>query len=80
MHSASVKFTLHAPSLSQAVEEFKVDLQDDLIVKVHLVSLYDHLLEQNLCRIIEPYITVQVHHVSKLINLPLVSKCSQSML
>merc|ERR1711892_1130841 len=38
-----------------ALETFKVQLEDDLIVSKHLESLYSTMLEQNLCRIIEPY-------------------------
>ena len=66
--------TLHIwPWHPQTVNDYRTDLQEDLIVKVHLISLYDHLLEQNLVKIIEPYTTVQVEHVAKLINMPLVS-------
>ena len=34
----------------QAVKDFKVELEDDLIVNKHLDSLYNNMLEQNLCR------------------------------
>jgi len=37
-----------------------MELEDDPIVRSHLDSLYDNLLEQNLCRIIEPFSRVQV--------------------
>lgn len=49
--------------------KYKAQLEEDPIVKAHLGSLYDSLLEQNLCRIIEPYSRVQVTHVAKQINL-----------
>merc|ERR1712071_695957 len=39
-------------------------------IKAHLESLYDTMLEQNLCRIIEPYSRVQVSHVARVIALP----------
>jgi len=54
----------------QAVKDFKVELEDDLIVNKHLDSLYNNMLEQNLCRIIEPYSKVQVDYVAKKIGLP----------
>ena len=37
----------------------------------HIDGLYENLLEQNLLRIIEPFSTVEISHVSKLIDLPL---------
>lgn len=40
--------------------EFQKQLSEDPIVKSHLATLYDNLLEQNLCRIIEPFSRVQV--------------------
>ena len=44
----------------QTVAKYKAQLEDDPIVRAHLDSLYDNLLEQNLCRIIEPFSRVQV--------------------
>lgn len=43
-----------------ALKEYSKELEDDVIVKAHLGTLYDTMLEQNLCRIIEPYSRVQV--------------------
>lgn len=43
-----------------AVKEYKKELEEDVIVKAHLGTLYDTMLEQNLCRIIEPYSRVEV--------------------
>merc|ERR1711892_981021 len=54
----------------QAVEDFAAELEDDLIVAKHLDSLYNSMLEQNLCRIIEPYSKVQVDYVAGKIGLP----------
>ena len=34
-----------------ALKTFKVQLEDDLIVSKHLDSLYNKMLEQNLCRL-----------------------------
>jgi len=53
-----------------AVKTYKVQLEDDLIVQKHLDSLYNSMLEQNLCRIIEPYSKVQVDYVAGKIGLP----------
>merc|ERR1712018_670630 len=53
-----------------AVKTYKVQLEDDLIVSKHLDSLYNSMLEQNLCRIIEPYSKVQVDYVADKIGLP----------
>ena len=35
-----------------ALKTFKVQLEDDLIVSKHLDSLYNKMLEQNLCRLL----------------------------
>merc|ERR1719460_1622041 len=53
-----------------ALKTYKVQLEDDLIVSKHLDSLYNKMLEQNLCRIIEPYSKVQVDYVAGKIGLP----------
>ena len=42
------------------VKEYRQELEDDVIVRAHLGSLYDTMLEQNLCRLVEPYSRVQV--------------------
>jgi 26S proteasome regulatory subunit N6 len=53
----------------QTVGKYKSQLEDDPIIRAHLNSLYDNLLEQNLCRIIEPFSRVQVQHVAELVRL-----------
>jgi len=58
--------------------EYREFLEDDPIVKAHLDTLYDDLLEKNLCRIIEPFSRVQVSHVASLIKLP-VDKVEQKL-
>lgn len=53
----------------QALIEYKKELELDVIVKAHLGTLYDTMLEQNLCRIIEPYLRVEVAHIASCIKL-----------
>merc|ERR1719420_1424620 len=53
-----------------AVKTYSNELEQDRIVAKHLDTLYQTMLEQNLCRIIEPYKRVQVKYVSEKINLP----------
>ncbi|XP_046846044.1 26S proteasome non-ATPase regulatory subunit 11A-like [Xenia sp. Carnegie-2017] len=48
---------------------YENELQGDPIIQAHLDTLYDNLLEQNLCRIVEPFSKVEVDHVSHLIKL-----------
>merc|ERR1711992_7646 len=54
----------------KAVKTYRVELEEDMIVSKHLDSLYNSMLEQNLCRIIEPYSKVQVDYVASKIGLP----------
>ena len=71
---ASIADAYSARSLSQfntALADFAAELKDDTLVNNHLNELYDKLLEQNLCRIIEPFSSVQLDHISSLISLPI---------
>lgn len=43
-----------------AIKKYPTELQEDMVVKSHLATLYDNMMEQNLCRIIEPYSRVEV--------------------
>nr|ACO12099.1 26S proteasome non-ATPase regulatory subunit 11 [Lepeophtheirus salmonis] len=66
-----------------ALKTYKNELENDKIVTKHLDTLYQNMLEQNLCRIIEPYSTVQVQFVSEKIKLPAIEvekKLSQMIL
>lgn len=59
----SVAEASHKRSLADfqtALKDYKKELAEDVIVQAHLGTLYDTMLEQNLCRIIEPYSRVQV--------------------
>ncbi|KAI5709513.1 hypothetical protein M8J75_000807 [Diaphorina citri] len=53
----------------QCLKKYKKELEDDTIVKAHIGTLYDNMLEQNLCRIIEPYSRVEVGFIAKSIKL-----------
>jgi len=53
-----------------ALKTYKVELEQDKIVCKHLDTLYSTMLEQNLCRIIEPYSRVQVDYVAGKIGSP----------
>ena len=44
-------------------------LEDDVVVKNHLLALYGTLMEKNLCKIIEPYERVGIAHVARTIGL-----------
>lgn len=55
----------------EALTQYKKELVEDPIIQAHLDTLYDNMLEQNLCRIIEPYSRVQVEHIATTIRLPM---------
>lgn len=57
---ASSNRSLH--DFQEALNQFKTELCDDPIIRAHFDTLYDNMLEQNLCRIIEPYSRVQVSY------------------
>lgn len=42
----------------------------DKIISRHLSNLYDMLLQENICRLIEPYATVETAHIATLMQLP----------
>eukprot|EP00339_Tiarina_fusa_P029774 CAMPEP_0117041450 /NCGR_PEP_ID=MMETSP0472-20121206/28945_1 /TAXON_ID=693140 ORGANISM="Tiarina fusus, Strain LIS" /NCGR_SAMPLE_ID=MMETSP0472 /ASSEMBLY_ACC=CAM_ASM_000603 /LENGTH=163 /DNA_ID=CAMNT_0004752461 /DNA_START=701 /DNA_END=1192 /DNA_ORIENTATION=- len=56
-------------SFQKYLVDFKKELLDDPLIKNHLNELYDTMLQQNLCRIIEPYSSVEISHVASLIQL-----------
>lgn len=61
-----------------ALKEYAKELEEDVIVKAHLGTLYDTMLEQNLCRIIEPFSRVQVLWRSP--NLPSIATRCRSLI
>mmetsp|Transcript_21944 Transcript_21944/g.61686 ORF Transcript_21944/g.61686 Transcript_21944/m.61686 type:complete len:422 (+) Transcript_21944:44-1309(+) len=70
---AAVADSYSARSLEKfniALDDFVQELKHDDLVNRHLANLYDKLLEQNLCKIIEPFSEVQLDHISHLIQLP----------
>lgn len=65
-------FTFFTLLSIQLREEYKNELLGDPVISQHLNTFYDTLLGQNLTKLIEPYSRVQIAHIAKLINLPLV--------
>jgi len=57
-------------AFEDATKRFPKELVEDPIVHTHLSELYNTLLEQNLCRLIEPFSRVEIAHIAKLIDLP----------
>ncbi|CAB1312016.1 unnamed protein product [Coregonus sp. 'balchen'] len=53
----------------KALTEYTAELRNDPIIRTHLATLYDNLLEGNLIRVIEPFSRVQIEHISGLIKL-----------
>jgi 26S proteasome regulatory subunit N6 len=57
-------------SLVLTQEKYKEQLAEDPVIRFHLQSLYDNLLEQNLARLVEPFSYVHIPHIASLIKLP----------
>eukprot|EP00126_Sphaerothecum_destruens_P005262 Sdes_comp18671_c0_seq1m8916 len=60
----------------RSLEEFEkcikthhVELNEDPIIHSHLKALKEALLEENLCRLVEPFSRVEIPHIAKLIRL-----------
>jgi len=58
-------------AFEEALSTYKEQLGNDPIIQTHLKALYSTLMEQNLCRLIEPYSRVEVSHLAGLMELPL---------
>jgi hypothetical protein len=52
-----------------ALKDYTKELSDDPLIHLHLSELYDNMLQQNLCRLIEPFSCVEITHVAELIGL-----------
>lgn len=84
MKAVAAAYTARSLKMFEKVlREYPKQLGEDPIIHHHLKELYDTLMEQNLCRIIEPFSRVEISHVAELIELPLVqveAKLSQMIL
>eukprot|EP00871_Galdieria_phlegrea_P004596 jgi/Galph1/5137/GphlegSOOS_G3715.1 len=70
-------------NFQQVLKEYPEELTHDSVIYYHLSELYDTLLQQNLLRIIEPFLRVEMSHIAQLIDLPVEtveSKISQMIL
>jgi len=54
-----------------ALKTHSAQLGADPIISTHLNALYDMLLQENICRIIEPYSRVETAHIATQMKLPL---------
>jgi len=55
----------------QTVQKYLPEISADPVLLYHVKALNERLIEQNLCRIVEPYSRVEIDHVSKLAKLPI---------
>mmetsp|Transcript_8697 Transcript_8697/g.16987 ORF Transcript_8697/g.16987 Transcript_8697/m.16987 type:complete len:419 (-) Transcript_8697:20-1276(-) len=85
----SMKAVAHAlklRSLNQFQQElvsFRDELEGDEVVNHHITALYETMLEQHLCRCIEPFSKVELEHIASLVGLPqqqVLEKLSQMIL
>lgn len=54
---------------TQVIEEYQEQIKGDKIIKLHIESLYDNLLEKNLFNVIKPYSRVQIDYVAQRMHL-----------
>lgn len=53
------------------LQEYKLELVDDVLIQHHLLYLKEQLLERNLIRIMEPYSCVELSHIASVMEFPL---------
>ena len=53
------------------VQKYLSEISQDPVLSHHVRELNERLVEQNLCRIVEPYSRVEIDHVAKLAKLPI---------
>lgn len=53
------------PVSDSSAHLLSIELQQDPLIRSHLSSLYDTLLEQNLVRVIEPYSSVELSWIAQ---------------
>mmetsp|Transcript_28291 Transcript_28291/g.74222 ORF Transcript_28291/g.74222 Transcript_28291/m.74222 type:complete len:461 (-) Transcript_28291:45-1427(-) len=80
---ASANLDRSLADFEKAFTDYKVELEDDIIIMSHVNRMYDNMLQNNLCRIVEPFSRVEIEHVAHLIKLDravVESKLSQMIL
>jgi 26S proteasome regulatory subunit N6 len=55
---------------NEAFGNYRQELQCDAVVRKHFNTLSESMLEKELCRLIEPYSTVQISYIAEKIGLP----------
>ena len=54
---------------NQVVVKYQNELMTDEFIQENLNILYNELLQENICRILEPYSSVELYHVAQLMNI-----------
>lgn len=66
---AAAASTRSLKEYQEVIAKYPGELNDDLLIRHHLGTLQEQLLESNLIRIIEPYSCVEIDHVAKLMEM-----------
>eukprot|EP01147_Barroeca_monosierra_P008112 gene8112-772_t len=67
---ASAALNRSLADFQRALEEYSMELKEDVVIQKHVSELYESLLERNLMRLVEPFSRVEIDHLAHLINLP----------
>ncbi|CAJ0577202.1 unnamed protein product, partial [Mesorhabditis spiculigera] len=71
MKELSVAFRKRSLAIFQeCFAKYPIELKQDLVVHGHSTFLYESVLEKEICRVVEPYSSVEVKHVAERIGLP----------